>query len=64
MRQAGGLRLNCWLCQAEHGNGIRRDEERQFVDSQDEGVRDGGNFWIAPGLYAVRISSDRRSFFG
>jgi len=46
---------------SDYGNGFRRHEEGEFVDPADAWVRDGRYFWVAPGLYAVRVSFDRRS---
>ncbi len=39
MRRSSGLRLNCWLCQAEYGNGFLSDAPEFGVDS--ENARNG-----------------------
>ena len=48
---------------SDYGNRICRDEAGEFVDPEDAGVRDIRYFRVAPGLYAVRVSFDRRSLF-
>ena len=42
MRRSSGLRLRCWLCQADYGNGILSDAPGFGVDSEDAGNGDGG----------------------
>lgn len=47
---------------ASYGNGVQRDETGKRVDIEDARGRDSGHLRIAPGLYAMRVSSDRRPF--